>query len=155
MPHIADRALYTDESRTKVLEHNHPDAAFLLVGEGGELTGDLADRHGIEAEKGRLTYPGMPKGAGPVVDEHDLSSLHTAKLRELAIARGVPHEPDATKAELIAALEKEPQAGAPESLEGLTKPKLLEMATARGLPVDTGATKAEIIAALEKAGPRE
>lgn len=151
---IADRHLYTDATRTRVLEHNHPDAAFLLAGAETEVPGDLAERHELTLEKNRLTYPGMPKDAGAVENEYDLQSLHTAKLRELAIARGIPHEPNATKAELVAALEKGPQGG-PESLEDLTKPKLLEMATARGLPVDTGATKAEIIAALEKAGPRE
>src|SRR6476646_4001282 len=114
MAHIADRSLYTDESRTKVLEHNHPDAAFLLVGAGSELRGDLAEKHGIESAKNRLTYPGMPEDAGAVENEFDLQALHTGKLRELAIARGVSHEPDATKAELVAALEK----GAPTSDRG-------------------------------------
>ena len=44
---IADRNLYTDGSRTRVVEENDPAARFLLVAKGQRLDDQLARRFGL------------------------------------------------------------------------------------------------------------
>ena len=47
MPYLSDRRLYLNADGTKVVEHDDPEAATLLVGEGGELDDAEAAKYGL------------------------------------------------------------------------------------------------------------
>lgn len=47
MAYTSDRRLYLNADGTKVVEHDDPEAAILLVGEGGELSDADAAKYGL------------------------------------------------------------------------------------------------------------
>jgi hypothetical protein len=54
---IADRTLYTDATKTRLVEENDPAARFLLVAKGQRLDDQLARRFGLlpDAESKAIT----------------------------------------------------------------------------------------------------
>ncbi len=84
--------LFLTEDREEVVAEDDPGARFLLVGEGGSIPNEVAERYG-------LIVDAEPEGEG------DLSKLKVAELRELAAAEGVDLEGASKKAEIIAAIE--------------------------------------------------
>jgi hypothetical protein len=64
----SDRRLYLNADRSKALEEGHPDAAFLLVAPGQEITEEEAIRLGLkQAEKpaNKAAKPPANKAAKP------------------------------------------------------------------------------------------
>lgn len=49
MPFISDKRLYLNVDKSKVVAEDSPDAAFLLVGEGGEVSDEDAKTYGLKA----------------------------------------------------------------------------------------------------------
>lgn len=117
MGHIADRPLYADITGTRVLEHNHPDAAYLLVGEDSELDGETARKHGIEKRDGRLHYEGFTPTARHRAEDK-LKEKSVDELEAQAREQKVELPAHARKAAIIAALldaEEERQAQQPQA----------------------------------------
>lgn len=125
---IADRALYTDASRSKLLEEGDADAAILVVSHPGKpIPAEFVDELGLEADaKGKVkqrkaggdkerrgsttkdaTPPANDGTAGaPIVaaGAADLDGLSKTKLKELAKERKVPGYSSMDETELRAAL---------------------------------------------------
>jgi hypothetical protein len=51
MPFTSDRRLYLNADRSKVVEEGDPDSAYLLVGEGGEVSDEDAKQYGLKAPR--------------------------------------------------------------------------------------------------------
>lgn len=49
MTYTSDKRLYLNADRSKVVEEGSPDAAYLLAGEGGEVSDEEAKRYGLKA----------------------------------------------------------------------------------------------------------
>lgn len=47
----SDRRIYVDATRTRVVPEDSPEAAYLLVGVGGQIPEDEARRYGLIGEK--------------------------------------------------------------------------------------------------------
>lgn len=67
---ISDRRLYLTADEKRVVEEGDPEAAFLLVGAGGELPSAVAEQYGLIGKKARnapenkaVEGPGEDKGA--------------------------------------------------------------------------------------------
>lgn len=52
MTYISDKRLCVNADESKVVDCDSPDAAYLLVGEGGELTDEQAKKYGL-SDKGK------------------------------------------------------------------------------------------------------
>lgn len=64
MPFVADRNLYHNADRSKVLEEGDPDAAFLAIAEGQEVPDAEAKRLGLDkVETKQVKGPPEDKGA--------------------------------------------------------------------------------------------
>ncbi len=75
--YIAKKRLYLNASKTRVVDENSPEAAFLLAGIGHELPDDVALRYGlleaettsvatsVEAEPPREQEPRRKRGRPP------------------------------------------------------------------------------------------
>lgn len=51
MAYTADRNIYLNADRSKVVEEDSPDAAFLLVAEGSELSDEEAAEYGLKSSR--------------------------------------------------------------------------------------------------------
>lgn len=49
MPFRSDKRLYVNADKSKVVEEDSPEAAFLLVGEGGTVSDEDAKKYGLKA----------------------------------------------------------------------------------------------------------
>jgi hypothetical protein len=49
MPFPSEKRLYLNADRTKVVAEDSPEASFLLVGEGGEVSDEDAKTYGLKA----------------------------------------------------------------------------------------------------------
>jgi hypothetical protein len=47
-PFILNRPLYTDETKTKVLEEGDPEAAFVIGGKGSTVPPDEVEKYGLD-----------------------------------------------------------------------------------------------------------
>jgi hypothetical protein len=95
---VVGERLWLTADRERVVKDGDPEAAFLLCGDGGQITRSDAERYGL------IDGPGNPT-ATAVGDEADLTTLNMATLRELAAAREVDIKGLKKKAQLIAAIE--------------------------------------------------
>lgn len=69
----ADRRLYADADRTRILEEDHPDGAFLLYAEGKPIQpGDVKRYELTLDEHGRIAYPGVTLPAPTAPDASEL-----------------------------------------------------------------------------------
>jgi hypothetical protein len=59
----ADKRYYTNADRTELVPEGSPDAAYLVVGEGGEVTDEMAEKYGIKGK----AKEAEPEKAGIVV----------------------------------------------------------------------------------------
>lgn len=122
-PFILNRALYTDASRSLVLEEGDARAAFVIGGAGSTIYPEDVIRFGLD-DSHRLVEPayedaveafkvesgeepGLVDTTGEAEADVDLDSLTKAELIALAETRGVEIKSGWTKAEIIAALESE------------------------------------------------
>jgi hypothetical protein len=51
MPFKSDKRLYVNADRSKIVEEDSPEAAYLLVGEGGQVSDEDAKKYGLKAPK--------------------------------------------------------------------------------------------------------
>lgn len=63
MPYTSDRRIWLNADKTKVVEDGSADAAFLLVGEGGQLSDEEAEQYGLtkQPEKAKAEQPNKAK----------------------------------------------------------------------------------------------
>lgn len=66
---VSDRRLYLTADKETVVEHGDTRAAFLLAGEGSEISMPEAERLGLSVEDGRVVYPDAPEAAEEPQDE--------------------------------------------------------------------------------------
>jgi Rho termination factor, N-terminal domain len=92
-----------------------------------------------------------------------LEAMTRVELVELAEERGVTISSSASKQEIIAALDAEPQKGTPtalvpdplpEGLDDMKRDDLVELAEERGVAIAGNATKHEIVLALRRSAKR-
>ena len=109
----SDRRLYLDKAG-KVVEHDNPAKASLLVAQGGILSDEDAAKYGItQGEDGKLVYGEAVSEAQPEVEAEstpaeDLESLSVVALREKAKEMGLTGYSSLNKEDLIAAIEAGP-----------------------------------------------
>lgn len=129
---ISDRTIYTDETRTKMLEEGDPEAAILVVSHPGKpIPAEFVESLGLEDDgKGGIKQRKVGK------DKQRAG--HTTK-------DATPPENDGEKGEPIVA------AGASD-LDGLSKTKLKELAKERKVPGYTSMDETELRAALVEGG---
>lgn len=60
MTYISDKRLCVNQDSTKIVDCDSPDAAYLLVGEGGELTDEQAKKYGLGASKAKAKEEEAP-----------------------------------------------------------------------------------------------
>lgn len=60
-PLVADRRLYLDHSKERLVEEGAEDAAYLLAGAGGMIPGDVAADLGLKVVDGKVSQPKAPK----------------------------------------------------------------------------------------------
>lgn len=60
MPFTSDRRIWLTADKSKVVEDGDPAAAFLLVGEGGQLSDEEAEQYGL-TEKAKPAQPNKAK----------------------------------------------------------------------------------------------
>lgn len=125
---VADRALYTDASRSKLLEEGDADAAILVVSHPGKpIPAEFVDELGLEVDgKGKVKqrragsdkqrHSGATKDATPPVNDgdkgapivaagsSDLDGLSKTALKEIAKERKVPGYTTMDETELRAAI---------------------------------------------------
>lgn len=82
----SDRRLYVNSDRTAVVPEGSPEAAFLLVGEGGEVDDAEAKRLGLLDSHGRKQPLGEPETEPdePVVPEEKAEEPSANKERKPA-----------------------------------------------------------------------
>jgi hypothetical protein len=51
MPFRAGKRLYVNADKSKVVEEDSPEAAYLLVGAGGTVTDEMAKQYGLKEPK--------------------------------------------------------------------------------------------------------
>lgn len=68
---VADRRLYVNAAKTRLIEESDPSAAFLLVGEGGRIGKGDVQRLGLELVDGRVVQAPIEK-AEPVAPALEL-----------------------------------------------------------------------------------
>jgi len=51
MSYTSEKQLFVNSDRSQVVPGDSPDAAFLLVGEGGELPDEEAEKYGLAGRK--------------------------------------------------------------------------------------------------------
>lgn len=76
---IADRPLYEDKTRTRLVEEGDVESAFQFVGRGQEISEADAARFGLTVEDGKVVLPGaspapaeeseMPSAEKPVSED--------------------------------------------------------------------------------------
>lgn len=69
MPYTADRRLYHNADRSRIVEEGDPDAAYLLVAEGAELPDAEAKRLGLDAVKAKSKPAETKRVEGPPEDK--------------------------------------------------------------------------------------
>jgi hypothetical protein len=88
MPYTSDRRLFTTADRSRVVEEDDPEAAFLLVGEGGELDDATAERYGLnkpakakgsQSNKSRTAPDNKRQAATTTESTEDTEADDTAK----------------------------------------------------------------------------
>lgn len=47
MPYVSDKRLYVNKDKSRVVEESDPEAAYLLVAEGSELSDADAEKYGL------------------------------------------------------------------------------------------------------------
>lgn len=138
---IADGAMYVSPARLCLSEGDElvscdaPEAVRLLVGEGGSIPTEVAEKYGLIARRGEfepraaetvaLIDAGAPEaqsadgsgevGVAPATDTPEpspqLSSMNLSQLRALAKDRGIAVASSAKKADLVAAIEAATEVG--------------------------------------------
>lgn len=58
---VADRRLYVNAAKTRIIEEGDPSAAFLLAGEGGRIGKGDVQRLGLEFVNGRVVQASLEK----------------------------------------------------------------------------------------------
>jgi hypothetical protein len=131
-PLVADRRLYTDASRTKLIEDGDDSAAFLVAsGPGKAIPPHITAELGLEVD-----------GKGRVKQRKD------AKNKELKVdldKDATPPKDDGTVGATIRA------AGADDVLQ-MTVPQLKDLAKERGVPGYANMKKSELQAAIVEGG---
>ena len=51
MPFKSDKRLYVNADRSKIVEEDSPEAAYLLVGAGGQVSDEDAKKYGLKASR--------------------------------------------------------------------------------------------------------
>lgn len=51
MPFKSDKRLYVNADRSKIVEEDSPEAAYLLVGAGGQVSDEDAKKYGLKEPK--------------------------------------------------------------------------------------------------------
>lgn len=95
---ISGQTLYLNSDKTAIVPGNSPDAAWLLVAEGGEVDSELLAKYQAQPTEDE---------AAQVDADSDLESKSVPQLRELAEAQGVNIAGITRKADLIEALESQ------------------------------------------------
>lgn len=93
---VADRALHLTKDG-KVVEEDDPAGVKVLIGKGGSLSAEEAEKYGLTSE-GEVEAQGA---------EEDLETLKKAELLEIAEEKGVDAKQSMTKAEIIDLIEGE------------------------------------------------
>lgn len=61
MVYVSDKRLHVNSDKSKVVPEDHPDAAYLLVAEGGELSDEEAAKYGLDKGKKAESKPAENK----------------------------------------------------------------------------------------------
>jgi len=92
---ISDRRLYLTQDKTAVVEEGDPSAAWLLVGEGGEVSTAVARQFGLKAPGAQPAADAAPVAKDPA----DAESLDTIKEGQKAVASAPATKAVAPKAD--------------------------------------------------------
>jgi hypothetical protein len=85
MVYVSDRRLYRTLD-DEIVEEGHPDAAFLLVPEGGQLPDEEARKYGLEARQPTPVSP-LETERKALADAEARGAFAEAESRRLAVAR--------------------------------------------------------------------
>jgi hypothetical protein len=85
MAYVSDRRLYRTVD-DEVVEEGHPDAAFLLVNEGGTLSEEDVRKYGIEARQPEPVSP-LENERKALAAAESRGAFAEAESRRLAVAR--------------------------------------------------------------------
>lgn len=61
MVYTSDKALYVNADKSRVVPGDSPEAAFLLVGEGGQLSDEDAAKYGLTKPETKEAKPAADK----------------------------------------------------------------------------------------------
>jgi len=91
---ISDRRLYLTADRSSVVEEGDPGAAYLLVGEGGEVSTAVARQYGLKAPSKQPPDDSAPEPKEPA-DAEDLDTIkEQAKAQKQADNKAVAPKAD-------------------------------------------------------------
>lgn len=91
---ISDRRLYLNANRSAVVEEGDPSAAYLLVGEGGEVPTAVASKYGLKSP-GKQPADGSAPDAKEPADAEDLDTIQEqAKAQRSADNKAVQPKAD-------------------------------------------------------------
>ena len=83
----SDRRLYVTADGAQVVEEGDPDGAFLLVGAGSEIHGDVAEKHKLRISKGKVSYPASEARAKEAKAAEKAEKAEAAKEAKAAEAK--------------------------------------------------------------------
>lgn len=97
----ADRRLYVNADRTKLVEEGDPEGSWLLYAVGRKIGQGDADRYGLEPDKfGRVTYEGCPTLPAPELPTESKKKAKSKKTETEPAAEGGADDSDRNKGEV-------------------------------------------------------